>query len=286
MSEMAAAIGRAEEAAGFRQLFADLRSSFQRQYLKAGGTLAVDTQTAYVLALWVGLVPEDLTRRSAQILAEKIARNDYRMATGFLGTKPLLDVLTRGGENELAVRLFQSRRFPSWGYEVANGATSVWERWDSFTREYGFNGANGKQNAGMNSFNHYSFGAVMEWAFRDLAGIDTQGPGFRRLVLRPAPPMHTYPEAKPIDWIKASYLHPRGRIESHWRKTGPKLEWNVTIPANTSATAYLPAKNAASASESGRDLARAQGVKLLRMEDGRAVLKIDSGTYLFTSNLP
>jgi alpha-L-rhamnosidase len=285
MADMAGAIGRGDDAAKFRELSAALRSSFQRQYLKPDGALSVDTQSAYVLAMSVGLIPEELVTHSTKILAAKIAKNDYRMATGFLGTKPLLDVLTRGGEHELAVRLFQSRRFPSWGYEVVNGATSVWERWDSFTREYGFNGANGKQNAGMNSFNHYSFGAVMEWAYRDLAGIDTQGPGFRRLVLRPAPPLCTHPEARPIDWVTASYAHPRGRIVSDWRIGGGKFQWNVTIPANVTATAYVPSESAASVRESGQSLALAQGVKFLGMQGGWAVLELQSGRYHLTSEL-
>lgn len=285
MADMAEAIGRTEDARKYRQLFTAARSSFQLRFVKPEGVLRADTQTAYVLALWVGLLPEDVTGLSARRLAEKIARNDYRMATGFLGTKPLLEVLTRHGQHDLAVRLFQSRRFPSWGYEVVNGATSVWERWDSFTKEHGFNGASGKQNASMNSFNHYSFGAVMEWAYRDLAGIDSDGPGFRRLRLRPAPPMASHPEAQPIDWVQAVYVHPRGQIASAWCKRGDRFEWNVTIPANTTATIYVPTKSHETVTEDGHPIAQSPEVKFLRVEEAHAVYEAGSGTYRFGSGL-
>ena len=285
MAEMAEAIGRTEDAASFRQLFAAAKASFQRQYLQPEGVLRPNTQTAYVLALWVGLVPDGVTAQAAQRLADKVARNDYRMATGFLGTRPLLEVLTQHGQHDLALRLFQSRRFPSWGYEVVNGATSVWERWDSFTKEHGFNGANGKQNAAMNSFNHYAFGAVMEWAYRDLAGIDTEGPGFRRLKLRPGLPNASHPEAKPIEWVRASYVHPRGRIESDWRKRGDRFEWNLTVPANTTATVYVPANSRESVTEGGRPLDQSPGVRFLRLEGDRVVVDVASGSYRFASEL-
>jgi alpha-L-rhamnosidase len=239
-----------------------------------------------VLALWAGLIPEAAATKAAELLAAKIKKNDSRMATGFLGTKPLLGVLTKYGQHDLAVQLFLSRRYPSWGYEVVNGASSVWERWDSFTTEFGFNGANGKQNAGMNSFSHYSFGAVMEWAFRDLAGIDTQGAGFSHLLIRPNPSAAGLPDVAPLTWVNASYNHPHGRIVSNWKRESGKLHLHVTIPANTTATVYVPAKDAAGVTESGKTIDQAEGVKFSRMEKGMAVYEIGSGTYHFQSAHP
>jgi hypothetical protein len=150
--------------------------------------LKVQTQTAHVLALAFGLVPADRVSMTADRLAARVASNGYRMATGFLGTRDILPALSQHGHFDLAVRLFQSRKFPSWGYEVVNGATTVWERWDSYTKEHGFNGAEGNQNASMNSFSHYAFGAITAWMFRDLAGIDTEGEGYRRIRIRPGVP--------------------------------------------------------------------------------------------------
>ena len=285
MADMATAVGDAAAAVRYRQLFADTGASFRKQYLKPDGRLGVDTQTAYVLALWIGLIPEPLAPLAAEFLAAKIRQNDGRMTTGFLGTKPILAALSQNGQHDLAVRLFQSRRYPSWGYEVVNGATSVWERWDSFTREFGYNGADGKQNAAMNSFNHYSFGAVMEWAFRDLAGLDTQGAGFQHIILRPGVPSAaaTTPGTEPLSWVRVGYQHPRGRINCQWRREGGRLTLDVAIPANTTATVYVPAKAAAGVLEGGQPAAQAEGVKFLRMEPAAAVYSIGSGTYHFSS---
>jgi alpha-L-rhamnosidase len=279
---MARAIGRSGEADDYATLSTKIAAQFAKDYQNPDGTLKVPTQTAHVLALEFGLVPDATLPTVAAQLAERIARNDTRMATGFLGTKPLLPALSAHGHHDLAARLFQSRRFPSWGYEVINGATSVWERWDSYTKEHGFNGADGKQNAAMNSFSHYAFGAVMEWAFRTLAGIDTDGPGYKRIVIRPSPPSPgSNPEHKPIDWVRAQYDSIHGRIESNWKLEGDRFTLDVTIPANTTATVFLPAHATGDVTESGKALTSARGVRFLRNENGRVVLGVDSGRYRF-----
>ena len=214
-----------------------------------------------------------------------IEKNGFRMATGFLGTKPLLPVLTANGHHDLAVRMFQSRQFPSWGYEVENGATSIWERWDSYTKEHGFDGQSGKNNAAMNSFSHYSFGAVCEWMFQSLAGIDTAVPGFGQIVIRPGPPSPgSNPDRKPIDWVKAEYDSPRGRIVSHWKQSPEQFELTVTIPANTTATVFMPQAANAQLTESGKPLDQIEGIKLLGTKDGRAMLSVGSGTYRLASS--
>ena len=285
MSGMADALGKRDEAAKYRETADALAKSFRNQFVKPDGSLSVDTQTAYVLALEGRFFAEpDEARAAAARLAEKIARNDTRMATGFLGTKPLLLTLTANGQTDLALRLFQSRRFPSWGYEIEQGATSVWERWDSFTKEHGFDGANGKNNAAMNSFSHYSFGAVMQWGFQTLAGIDTDGPGYKHVIIRPNPPsVGAGGEPKPIDWVKAHYDSIHGRIGSEWRANGTDFELQATIPPNTTATIFLPAKDAASVTEGGKPLGDAAGVKFLRLENSRAVIAVESGNYRFAS---
>lgn len=286
MARMARAIGREQEAGDYAALSANIAARFANDYQNPDGTLKVNTQTAHVLALTFGLLPEATTKVISDQLAARIAKNDFRMATGFLGTKPLLPALSASGHNDLAGRLFQSRRFPSWGYEVVNGATSVWERWDSYTKEFGFNGADGKQNASMNSFSHYSFGAVMEWGFRTLAGIDTESPGFKQIIIRPYPPTpDSNPEQKPIDWVKAHYDSIHGRIASNWRRIDARFELDTTIPANTTATVYLPAMSAATVTESGKALVKARGVKLLRREGGCVVLAVTAGSYRFASTV-
>ncbi|WP_414664769.1 family 78 glycoside hydrolase catalytic domain [Horticoccus sp. 23ND18S-11] len=284
MAEMAAAIGRPVEAANYRARRAKTQAAFTKAYRKADGTLNVATQSAYVLALWVGLVPEKDVPAATAALVARIAGNDHRMATGFLGTRSLLPALSAHGQHDLATRLFQSRKFPSWGYEVSNGANSVWERWDSYTAEHGFNGANGNQNAAMNSFSHYAFGAVMEWAYRVLAGIDTDGAGYRRIVIRPRPPAPgSNPDQTPICWVKAHYDSINGRIASAWKLEGGAFTLEVTIPANTSAVVVLPKATAERTTESGAPLASATiaGVRTIT-PDGEALrVEVGAGSYRF-----
>ena len=278
MAEMAEATGRGVEASNYRRWFGDVRTAFWKQYSARGGVLKVDTQTAYVLALAFDLLPEDQRRAAADRLAEKIVKNGYRMATGFLGTKSLLPVLTANGHHDLALRLFQSREFPSWGYEVMNGATTVWERWDSYTKDDGF----GRHNAAMNSFSHYSFGAVCEWAFRSLAGIDTEGAGYKQLVIRPGPPgQEVDPKLEPIRWAQASYDSVRGPIRTSWQREGNGFALRVTVPVNTSALVYYPASTEADILEGGHPVDQAEGVRVLRKEGDRVVLNIGSGEYQF-----
>ena len=289
MSQMAAAIDRPADAAKYREWFDKIKTAFDSKYVKPDGSLTVDTQTAYALALYMHLIPENLRDQSGEILADKLrsgeTADDSGITTGFLGTRPLLPVLTSVGENDLAVKLFQSRKYPSWGYEVAQGATTIWERWNSYTKEYGFGGKDGKQNASMNSFAHYSFGAVGEWMLNDLAGIQSGGPGYGKIIIHPHPPgLGSDTEHKPIYWVKAHYNSIRGPIVSDWRRTKDQFELTTEIPANTTATVYLPTTEAEQIRESDRSLNRAKDVKLLRVENGKAVLAIGSGSYHFTVN--
>lgn len=280
MAEMAQAIGRVDEAADYFALFDRVKAAFQAKYVNDDGSLKVATQTAYALALYAGLVPDSARADTAKHLAEKIIRNGARMSTGFLGTRPLLPVLSSTDHHDLAVFLLQSHEFPSWGYEIDQGATTIWERWDGYTLEDGF----GRHNASMNSFSHYAFGAVCEWMFRDLAGIRSDGPGYKRIIIRPLPPSPaSNADHDPIDWVKASYDSIRGRISSEWRVDGKRFELTVGIPANTTATVYVPAADADGVTVGGTPVDQAEGVELLRTEAGSVVLGIESGSYAFAS---
>ena len=148
MAHMAAAVGRDEEAAAYGKQFEAIKAAFNEKYVRDDGSLSVNTQTAYALALFADLIPERLIDTSGRKLAEMIDANGNHMSTGFLGTRPLLPVLSSVGQHDLAVFLLQSHEFPSWGYEIDQGATTIWERWDSYTKEDGF----GRHNAAMNSF--------------------------------------------------------------------------------------------------------------------------------------
>lgn len=286
MAEMAAALGRDGEAAAYQSLAQRIAARFREDYLDADGTLKVPTQTAHVLALAFELLTPDQVAPTAARLVERIAAQGNRMTTGFLGTRDILPALTASGNHEVALRLFQSRRFPSWGYEVVNGATTVWERWDSFTREHGFNGSAGDQNASMNSFSHYAFGAVTAWMFRDLAGIESDGPGYRKLLLRPGPPAlpaTAGPDAPALSWVRARYHSIRGPIKAAWRVEGGSFHYDLSLPANTTATVWLPARDRTSLLEHGKPVASHPDFQIVGQTADRVGVALGSGDYQFTS---
>ena len=289
MADMAQAVGKNQAAAEYRALFNRIKAAFARKYVKPDGALTVDSQTAYALALFMDLMPAELRANAGKILAAKLCGGETAdnsgMTTGFLGTRPLLPVLTSVGENDLAVKHFQSQKFPSWGYEVAQGATTIWEHWDSYTKANGFGGMDNKQNSSMNSFAHYSFGAVCEWMIGDLAGIQSDGAGYGRIIIKPHPPTPGGTHSPThINWVKAHYDSIRGRIVSDWRCANNSFHLDVEIPANTTATVYLPANQADEITEGGKPLAKVSGVRFLRREGDRAVLAVESGRFHFVSS--
>jgi alpha-L-rhamnosidase len=281
MSEMAGAIHRTDAAQQYREVAENVKNAFAEKYLQGDGTLRNATQTACVLALEFELVPATHRAALANQLAKLIEENGTRMTTGFLGTKSLLPALSNNGKQALAMRLLQSHDYPSWGYPVVNGATSIWERWDSYTKENGFGGAN---NAAMNSFSHYSFGAVAQWMFQSLAGIDTDGPGYRKILLKPVNPLSQTPGPQaPLTWVKASYESPAGRIKAGWNVHDRKLEYQAEIPPNTTATLYLPSRPTETVTVNGKPLESAEGVRFLGFEEGATVCALEPGSYVFES---
>ena len=222
------------------------------------------------MALKFGLLPDELRPKAAQYLIDDISSKGDHLSTGFVGVSYLLPVLTKAGKLDTVFKLFLQDTFPSWLFSVKHGATTIWERWDGWTPEKGF------QDPGMNSFNHYSLGSCGEWMFSSLAGIDTDGPGFRKLMIRPTP-------GNGITWVKASYDSVSGKIATAWKTEGDNLALEVTIPPTTTATICVPAKDEAAVMESGKPAATAQGLKFLRMEQATAIYQATSGTYSFTS---
>ncbi len=261
MAEMATVQGLDKEAAKYRQWVETMRANFRKQYLQADGTIKPESQSAYVLALDCGLLdtPADRKKagdRLASLIHKKSGPKNTGMTTGFLGTKPLLPVLTDTGHIDLAVAMLQSRQYPSWGYEVKNGATTIWERWNSYTEEHGFGGADGKMNASMNSFSHYAFGAVTEWMITTLAGIAPAEPGYAKIRLHPHfPSVKATKETETISWVKAHHDSPHGRISISWnRQDDGSLLYEATIPPNTTAELTLPKTSPWGGADTGNDV--------------------------------
>jgi alpha-L-rhamnosidase len=272
LSKMAAAIGKNNDAEKYEKLFQQIKDAFNKAYVSNDGRIKGDTQTCYVLGLHFDLLPEDKRRPAAEHLVEAIRKKDWHLSTGFVGLSYLLPALTETGQLDIAYRMLTNDTFPSWGYSIKNGATTIWERWDGWTEDKGF------QTPGMNSFNHYSFGAVGRWLFGTVAGIDTDGPGYKKIIIRPRP--------GEITNTNASYDSIHGKIVSDWRLKGDKFTLNVTIPANTTATVYVPAGSTDSVTESGQPATMSKAVQFLRMEQGNAVFAVGSGQYKFVSKLP
>jgi alpha-L-rhamnosidase len=265
-------LGKAEDAARYNALFDRIKVAFNKAYVSADGRIKGNTQAVYVLALAFDLLGPEQQKQAARYLVEDIDKRGGHLSTGFIGTKDLMLVLARAGRDDVAYRLIHNDTFPSWGFSIKHGATSIWERWDGWTPDKGF------QDPGMNSFAHYSFGAVYQWMVENIGGIRSDGPAYGKVVIAPQPGGKLTRAAVAYDSI-------RGRIESRWQQKGRRFELAVTVPANTTATVILPAAGAAQVTEGGRPLDQAQGVKFVRMDGGRAVLAVESGSYRFSAAL-
>ncbi len=266
------AIGRESDAAYYESLFQKIKTAFNNAYVDAEGHVEGRTQTSYTLALEFDLLPDDKRAAAVGHLVAAVDEKNGHLSTGFVGVRHLLPALTHGGRLDVAYQLLNNDTFPSWGYSIKNGATTIWERWDGWTDTKGF------QTPTMNSFNHYSFGSVGEWLYRVVAGIDTDPdtPGYRRIVIHPRP-------GGGLTFARATYRSIRGPIASGWKKAGDQFELDVELPANTTGTVYVPAAHGSAVQESGQPAAESQGVKFVRWADGFAVYEVGSGSYHFRS---
>jgi len=228
------------------------------------GRLRVETQTAYLLALAFDLLPPELRAAAAGHLVANIRDLDWHLSTGFVGISHLNPILTLSGHTDVAYRLLLQESYPSWLFPVLQGATSIWERWDSWTIAGGFH------KDGMNSFNHYSLGSVGEWLFRHVAGIelDPEVPGYSRFVLQP----HL---GAGLTSARATYATMHGEILSDWSLAGHQLTWKIRVPANTTAQVFIP-------SEPETDVA-ADGLTVSGRSGRFAVCQAPAGAYTFKS---
>lgn len=271
LAEMAGAVGKADDAAQYTELFGRIKAAFNQAYVAPDGKIKGDTQTTYLMALGFDLLPADKRAAAEKRLVELIADRKGHISTGFLGVNLVLPVLTGMGKLDIAYQLLQNETYPSWGYSVKQGATTIWERWDGWTHDRGF------QNPGMNSFNHYAYGSCGQWMFSTMAGIDTDGPGFEKLVIRPRP-------GGGIKYCQARYDSIRGPIATRWEADGKTLRFSVTIPANTTATVWVPTSDSAGITEGAASARKAEGLKFLRDEAGAAVFEAGAGMYEFKSS--
>ncbi len=229
---MARLLGRDSGADEIARLAVRARAAFRRRFTTVSGTLRVETQTGYALALGFDLLPRRARSGAADRLAHLIEAAGDHLLTGFLGTGLVLSALSAHGHHELATRLACQDTYPSWGYEVRQGATTIWERWNSWTPEDGF------ADPGMNSLNHAALGSVADWLHEHLAGLAPGTPGYRTMLVRPRP-------AAGIGWARASHESPHGFHSVEWTADPRNLEVTVDVPPNTFADVVVPGKDRA-----------------------------------------
>lgn len=268
---LAARLGRAEDETHWRQLYVDVRSAYRKAFVRGGGRVVSGSQTAYVLSLQFGLLEPDEEPLAAARLVDEIASRNWHLSTGFLGTPYLLPVLERFGYTDVAYRLLLQDSYPSWLYPVVYGdATTVWERWDSWSDSRGF------QDPGMTSFNHYAYGAVGQWMYHAIGGIAPAAPGYERVLVRPR--VHGT-----ITSAGCSLETVRGKVATAWRLSDGTFDLDLEVPANARAEVWLPVADPSAVTESGTALEAAE-VESSEVVDGSVVVHVGSGTYSFRAN--
>lgn len=226
-AKAARVLGETEDAEYYETLAGEVRDAIRREYFTSTGRLAADTQTGHVFALAFDLVPPEHRERTVRDLRAKLDAADGHLRTGFVGTAYLCETLSRNGLNDYAYTLLLNEDYPSWLYEVNMGATTVWERWNSVLPDGSIS------DTGMNSLNHYAYGAILEWVFRYVCGINPEEPGFRKIRLAPLPDRR-------LGRAKAVYHSASGTIVSEWEYQGDELVYTFTVPFNTAALLVLP----------------------------------------------
>lgn len=275
MREMAKALGKTDDAVYYDKLYRNISRAFCNYFFDSEGytiegnhegTPRMDTQTSYLLPLAFLELPEDLQQKAVKHLLEAIERSNYHLQTGFLGTPLLCNVLSNFGHNDIAYRLYTQTEYPSWLFPVKQGATTMWERWNSYTIKEGFG------DVGMNSFNHYAYGAIEEWIMSHNLGIqrDENRPGYKHILMQPK-------IDDTFSFVKGGFRSVYGDIASAWEIKPSGTEIEFTIPANTTATFTLPV----SSMDNLKLKKGKKGVSSKSFDDGKAVYELKSGTYKF-----
>jgi alpha-L-rhamnosidase len=264
-------LGNQGDTAKYSRLLQNVKDAFLQEYVTANGRLVSGTQTAYALALQFDMLPESMRSQAAARLAQNVKDYDYHITTGFLGSSYISPVLSRFGYSELAFKLLMQDSYPSWLYPVKMGATTIWERWDGIKPDGSF------ETPGMNSYNHYAYGAIGDWLYRVVAGIDTyeDGPGYKHIRIFP----HSDTSLNMAGADLKTYY---GTVSSHWKTENGGVSLEVIVPVNCYATVYLPSAAAENISENGKAISADADIRVEGKEEGRTLVRIGSGTYHFT----
>lgn len=292
MTEMCEAVGDTEGKERYQMEAENIRQAFKEHYISEDGSFHIDeaaykdypidagrkfsghTQSAYANALYFEILEKEDALRAGQLLRQLVTESDDKLTTGFLGFKPLFPALSESGSSDKAFSLFLSTEYPSLGYSVANGATSIWERWDSYTKDKGF-----VHNAAMNSFSHYAFGAVNEWMFESVAGIKRKGIGYSSFEIKPEIPNSG------ISSVESKYRSIAGEIKSNWKIMGRELEQTIQIPVNTTAFCYFKTDDIANIKMNGKPLSNNEEIHSIKQNEYEIIIELGSGVYDFITEI-
>ncbi|MBK1876015.1 alpha-L-rhamnosidase [Pelagicoccus mobilis] len=271
MASISEILGKESDYAFYSEKFEQFQTAFVSRFVDDGGVIEGDTQTLYAMAIVMEVLPEAMNARLGSNLMRLVDEAEGRMATGFIGTRFLMPALSAIGRSDVAYKLLCNVDFPSWGYSVVNGATSVWERWNSYSHKTGF------FSPEMNSYSHYAFGAVCEWMFGNMAGIRPLSPGYRKVLLQPE-----VTRLQNLDTVNAQHDTLYGRVESSWKLKGDECKWHVVLPANTRALVRLPCEYRKGLLIDGRFLDEKEGEALGSSEGRFCEFELEAGSYLIT----
>ncbi len=268
MARYATILDRPTDAADFNKQADLMQDAFQRKFFKLESSMYDNgTQTSSILPLYFGMIPADFRPAVVQTLVRNIEqKSDFHVGTGLVGAQWLMRTLSDNGHADLAYKIATQKTYPGWGYMVDQGATTIWELWNGNTAD-----------PAMNSGNHVmQIGDLAVWMYEYLAGIrtDPEQPGFRHAIIHPYP-------AGDLSFVKATHKTMYGPLASSWKREKGQFTLDVTVPANTTATVWVPTKDAASVMESGKKVAEVKGIKFVRSEAGAAIFEVPSGTYSF-----
>ena len=268
VAKTAKILQKEDDAAYYEKLAEEIRNAFIQEYFTPAGRLSVDTMTAYVVVLYMGLTPDYAYKKVCKGLLNKLKRNRYHLETGFVGTPYLCRVLSENGMNDLAYHLLLEKGFPGWLYEVLMGATTIWERWNSVMPDGKISGTE------MNSLNHYSYGSIVEWMYRNMLGIQPkeEGAGFKRFRIAPVPNYQ-------IAGASATLRSASGMIKSSWSIDGKMLNLSMTVPFDTQATLVLPD---AALEDIKQNLSGKDGILQISQTGSNVIVEVLAGTYAFT----
>ena len=268
-SRIAEVLGKSGLASHYKNVFKKIKNAFRKAYVDRDGRIVDDFQTSYLLAIAFDLLTPVERDKAAVHLVRKFNEKDNHLATGFLGTPLINSVLSSIGETALAYDVLQQKSYPGWLFSVINGATTIWERWDSWTPENGFH------KDGMNSFNHYAYGSVVKWFYDTIAGLNLldESPGWKHFRIEPQP-------GGGLTYAKATLNTPYGIAVSSWKISGQALQLNLQIPVNTTAEVILPTQDAEAVEIEDVPLSRSKyGSSIVTNIHGKVGFELGSGCY-------